>query len=220
MRITELTLSAPDPSDLRKFYTRLGFKEIEAPGGTDGFSFNIGYTRLNFAPGDRDARYHFAFNVQPDRIEDALAWLEQNGVEVLENRGGKGKLVDFPNWKARSVYFYDTAGNIVEIIARAALPRAGNAPKFSSASLLGVSEIGIVCDNVSSMKQWISSTHGIGDFARQENTEDFTAMGDDEGLLLLVPAGRRWFMGNFDSARFPIALTGQNGGKEIRLILP
>jgi hypothetical protein len=55
---------------------------------------------------------------------------------------------------------------------------------------------------------------------RQENTNTFSAMGDDEGLLLLVPKGRPWYMGNFDAYHFPLAIKGEVGEKQVKLILP
>lgn len=220
MRIKELTLAAWMPDNLRKFYSNFGFTEIEALGDSDGYSFIAGHTRINFVPGDRDARYHFAFNVLPDQLDGAIVWAGRSGAELLDNPESKSKLVDFPNWRARAVYFFDPAGNIVELIARAALPRAGNAPKFSASSIPGLSEIGIVCDDVASMRRWITDTHGINAFARQTPTDDFSAMGNDEGLLLLVPAGRPWLMGNFDSKRFPLAITLTEGEKEVKLMLP
>jgi catechol 2,3-dioxygenase-like lactoylglutathione lyase family enzyme len=221
MKIHELTLAAGNPEEQKKFYSEnLGFKEIEASSATDGFSFMAGYTRINFVPGDKDSRYHFAFNIRPDQLPDTIKWLEDHEIELLNNEQGTGKIVDFPAWRAKSVYFFDPAGNIVEFIARAAIAPAGNAPKFSAQSICGISEIGIVCDEVPAMRQWIEMTHGINGFVRQENTENFSAMGDDEGLLLLVPEGRNWFMGNFEAYHFPIAVKGVNGGKDFRLILP
>ena len=221
MRINELSLAAGNIEELKKFYSEeLGFKEIEAASASDGFSFQAGYTRINFVPGDKDSRYHFAFNIRPDQLQTAADWLDQHGIDLLENEEKKGKIVDFPAWRAKSVYFFDPAGNIVELIARAAISPAGNAPKFSAASIVGISEIGIVCDDVPAMRQWIETTHGIKGFVRQENTDTFSAMGDDEGLLLLVPKGRPWYMGNFDAYHFPIAIKGSNNGKEVKLILP
>jgi catechol-2,3-dioxygenase len=220
MRIQQLTLATGNPVEQKKFYcSELGFPEIEIAGDSDGFSFQSGYTKINFIPGDKDARYHFAFNVRPDQFESAIGWIE-NEAELLENPHGKGKIVDFPNWNAKSVYFFDPAGNIVEIIARAGIQRAGNAPKFSTKSLTGISEIGIACEDVLAMREWISNVHGIHDFTRQENTAEFSAMGDDEGLLLLVPKNRPWFMGNFDAVHFPLAIEGINSGKDFKLMLP
>lgn len=221
MRITQLTMSAPDPPELKKFYSGLlGFDEIEAASDSDGFSFRCGHTRVNFIPGDRDARYHFAFNVHPDKLPEAMAWLQSNQVELVHSIADKGFVVDFPNWWARSVYFYDPAGNIVELIARGALGAAGNTPKFSAQSLVGVSEIGIVTEDVPYFREWVNITHGIPPFARNENTDNFSAMGDDHGLLLLVHAGRKWYMADFEAKHFPLAIEGETGGKAFRMMLP
>lgn len=221
MRINELTLATADPAELKKFYSDLlGFEEIPGLGGSDGFSFQCGHTRINFVPGDRDAKYHFAFNIHPDKLEDAIEWLQGKGVELVHSAEQKGFLIDFPNWWAKSVYFYDPAGNIAELIARGALGPAGNAPKFSASSVVGVSEIGVVSDDVPAMREWIATAHGIPAFTRNQNTDEFSAMGDDHGLLLLVHTGRRWFMGNFDAKHFPLAVKGESNGRAFRLMLP
>lgn len=221
MKITELTLATPAPDEMKKFYGELlGFGEIGAASDTDGFSFQCGHTRINFVPGDRDAKYHFAFNIHPDKLPEAIDWIQGKGVELVHSAEHKGFLIDFPDWWAKSVYFYDPAGNIVEIIARGALGPAGNAPKFSVQSLVGVSEIGIVTADIPYFREWLNITHGIPPFARNKNTDNFSAMGDDNGLLLLVHPGRKWYMGNFEAQHFPLAVQGINDGREFRLMLP
>lgn len=99
MRITQLTMSAPDPAELKKFYAEeLGFQEIPAATDSDGFSFQCGHTRVNFVPGDRDAKYHFAFNVHPDKLPEAIEWLQSRQIELVHSSEHKGFLIDFPNW--------------------------------------------------------------------------------------------------------------------------
>jgi len=221
MRISVLTMSAPDPAELKKFYAdELGFEEIPAATDSDGFSFKCGNTRVNFVPGDRDAKYHFAINVHPDKLPEAITWLQSCGVELLHSQEHKGFLLDFPDWWAKSVYFFDPAGNIVEIIGRGALGAAGNTPKFSAQSLLGVSEIGIVTEDIPYFREWVNITHGIPPFARNKNTDEFSAMGDDHGLLLLVNPGHKWLMGNFEAKHFPLAIEGTTEGREYKMILP
>lgn len=221
MKITQLTLSAHDPAELKKFYSgELGFEEISAATDSDGYSFQAGHTRVNFIPGDRDAKYHFAFNIKPDQLHDAVKWMNSCGVELVFSPEDKGVIVDFPNWWAKSIYFFDPAGNIVELIARGGIGAAGNAPAFSASSIVGVSEIGVVTEDVLSMREWIGATHGIPAFSRHQNTEEFSAMGDDHGLILIVRTGRNWFMGNFNAAHFPLSMTGTHGDHEFKLLLP
>lgn len=221
MKITELTLAAPHPDEMKKFYNgALGFKEIEAGSDTDGFSFQAGHTRVNFIPGDRDAKYHFAFNIKPDQLNDAVKWINSCGVELVFSPEDKGVIVDFLNWWAKSIYFFDPAGNIVELIARGGIGAAGNAPAFSSDSIVGISEIGIVTDDVVSMREWIETTHGINAFSRHSNTDQFSALGDDHGLILIVTTGRNWFMGNFPAEHYPVSVTCDVEGSLRKLLLP
>lgn len=221
MRITQLTLSTPEPKELKRFYgEQIGFPEIPAISESDGFAFQAGHTRVNIIPGDRDARYHFAFNVYPDQLTHAIQWAQDRGLELLHSPEDKGILVDFPNWWAKSIYFFDPAGNIVEIIARGGVGPIGNTTKFSAKSLIGVSEIGIVTGDVPAMREWIATAHGLQPFSRHENTDTFSAMGDDHGLLLIVNTGRNWFMGNFDAHHFPLAIEGETDGKPFKMMLP
>ncbi|HTF04652.1 MAG TPA: hypothetical protein VK826_11540 [Bacteroidia bacterium] len=221
MRITELTMSTGSPEELKKFYSGLlGFEEIPARTDSDGYSFKAGHTRVNFVPGDREAKYHFAFNVYPDQLVNAIEWVQKSGMELITSPEHKGFLIDFPNWWVKSIYFYDPEYNIVEVIARGALGAAGNTSKFSAQSVVGVSEIGIVTEDVAAMREWISTTHGVQAFSRNKNTDEFSAMGDDHGLLLLVQKGRKWYMASYEAKHFPLAVVGENGGREFRMILP
>lgn len=106
-----LRASAHLLSDLREFYDRL----------------ETGETELEFAAGEGEPFYHFAFLAPPDRF-DELA----QGEEVF----------DFDNWSARAFYFHDPAGNIVEVIAHDV--GEGPAHAFAASELLGLSEVGLV----------------------------------------------------------------------------
>lgn len=221
MKITSLTLAAPHPDEMKKFYSGLmGFAEIEAVSDSDGYSFQAGHTRVNFIPGDRDAKYHFAFNIKPDQLSDAVKWLGNCGIELIFSPEDKGVIVDFPNWWAKSVYFFDPAGSIVELIARGGIGPAGNAPSFSAQSIVGVSEIGLVTEDVAAMREWIETTHGVPAFSRQQNTETFSALGDDHGLILIAVKGRKWFMGNFEAVHYPVAMECETASGIRKLMLP
>lgn len=218
MKITELTIASAFIDELRRFYVnQLGFTEHEVIGGSDGIALQAGHTRFTIVPGTSEARYHFAFNIQPDQLDAAATWLQGRGIELVPNTAGQGYIVDFPNWWAKSIYFFDPSGNIVELIARGAISPAGNAPLFSANSLLGISEIGIVTDDVLALQNWLSTIHGLTSFVRQPDSDTFSVMGDDEGLLLLVPPGREWYMGRFAADKHPVALTLDNKGKEVKL---
>jgi hypothetical protein len=107
-------------------------------------SINAGKTTLIFEQTDNIEKpfYHFAFNIPFNKIEEALQWLK-NKVELLWIEDYKNYIAEFTNWNARSVYFFDTAGNIVELIARFDVHDEVN-EAFSSQHIRNVSEIGIV----------------------------------------------------------------------------
>lgn len=216
MRLLEITLGCEAISEQRRFYTEaLGIPEIEGMGGSDGLALQIGASRLTFMPGTPAMRYHFAFNIPHGTLQAAITWLKKCGVFVLE-QPGKGHVVDFPNWKAQSVYFFDPADNIVELIAREPLPHK-QVLHFGPDLLLNVSEIGAGFDDVDVMRNYIVSTHGLPTFIRQEQGSEFSVIGDDEGLLLLVPPTRNWFMGDFEAGKHPTSVKLEHGGRTVQL---
>lgn len=56
---------------------------------------------------------HFAFQIEDDQYDVWLEHLRHNGVAIEQEHY-------WPNWKARSIYFRDPAGNVAELITRGA----------------------------------------------------------------------------------------------------
>jgi len=77
--------------------------------GPPGTQQRIGVTTgpLSFGASHIKGPQHFAFGTENARIDDLKAALERQGIEV------EGP-VEFPFWKARSIYFSDPDGNRVE----------------------------------------------------------------------------------------------------------
>ena len=78
-----------------------------------------GKSKLIFEETDIDVNpyYHFAFNIPSNKFEEAFEWMKQK-VELLWLEDYKSYIADFVNWHAKSFYFLDPAGNILELIAR------------------------------------------------------------------------------------------------------
>lgn len=217
MQLLEITLGCDPIPEQRRFYTEvLGIPEIEASGGTDSLALQVGTTRLTFMPGTTDMRYHFAFNIPHGTLATATKWLQSRGVFVLDEPG-IGHVIDFPNWKAQSIYFFDPADNIVELIARQGLPHQ-HKDTFDASLILNVSEIGAGFDDVEVMRNYLVATHGLPTFIRQTPSPEFAVIGDDEGLLLLVPSKRKWFMGNFEAGKHPTSVKLEHAGRTVQLI--
>lgn len=133
--------------------------------------------------------YHFAFNIPENQFDAARAWL---AARTPLNTGPDGAdTFFFEDWNAHAVYCTDPAGNIVELIARHTLPNAHEAP-FSGVQLLVISEIGLVAEDVQATVQALQTQIDIPIY-RGAGSPDFTALGDEEGLLIVVRRGRPWF---------------------------
>lgn len=137
--------------------------------------------------------YHFAFNIPSNRIQEAHDWLKER-TELLWIDDYKSYIADFTNWNAKSVYFLDPAGNIAELIARADLNDRIDEP-FSSEHIRNVSEIGLVFAEPGFLRsiEQILKDHNLEYFAKQPPLEKFCAIGNDEGLFIIVPEHRSWY---------------------------
>jgi catechol-2,3-dioxygenase len=190
VHITSLRLLAPDLPAQAAFYTRvLGLPLIHDD--ADELTFQAGATRLSFAaaPAGDQGAYHFAFNIPENQFASAKAWLAAR-VPLLRNQDGADEF-DFSHWDAHAVYAADPASNILELIARHALPN-GRAGDFDSSSLLEVSEIGLATPDVGALASRLEAELGLGVF-RGSLSDSFGALGDETGLFILVRTGRRWY---------------------------
>lgn len=191
MHIRELHLQTADLAQLASFYEKtLGFtvRWNDADDDDEAIEITIGASLLRFTPGGAH-RYHFAFNIPENQFEAAKKWIKER-VQLIPMTDG-AESIHFESWVAHSLYFYDSAGNILEFIARHRLQNASDTP-FSPESLLSISEIGMGVPAVKDAVYEIGAAFDVPVFDGLDN-EDFTAMGNDEGLFIVVTAGREWF---------------------------
>ena len=183
-------------------------------------SIAAGQTKLVFEAGNNSANpfYHFAFNIPSNKIEEALYWLRDR-IELLWMEDYKSYIAEFTNWHARSVYFIDPAGNILEFIARFDLNDVANEP-FSAAHIRNVSEIGLVfrVENFDADINNLLKQYPLSYFDKQPPMPHFRAVGDDEGLFVIVPENRVWFSTkNTISQIFPLKVSFMENNKLFEL---
>ena len=190
MHIIELELLSDDLTETEKFYKKvLGLEPYMREDRTRIF-FTIGATKLIFRKSDNlKPVYHFAIDVPTNRFFDAHDYIKEL-TSIIPANGDD--IANFTNWDARSFYFYDNNGNILEFITR--YPnKEYYREAFSSKCYVSVSEIGLVSNNVSEMADLLKTEHGVPIFTRQERSDQFTASGDDCGLFIIVAKDRDWF---------------------------
>jgi catechol 2,3-dioxygenase-like lactoylglutathione lyase family enzyme len=216
-KLRELRLLTPRPAELVPFYRdRLGLPVLAE--GEDAVAFRAGSSRLVFRRGDEVEKptpyYHVAFNIPENKLERAVAWTGSR-FPLIHRRGAGDPIVHFPHWNAHAIYFWDPAGNLLELIARHELKNASEGP-FGAADILAASEIGVVVDDVPATVDHLGDLVGAAPYpAGQPISDGFAAVGDATGLFIVVRRERIWLMTEDLPARvFPteIVLAGPKPG--------
>jgi hypothetical protein len=85
---------------------------------------------------------------------------------------------------------------------------------FGSDSIVSISEIGIVTDDVPAVRKAISEKYGIPIFSKPPLNDIFTAIGDDDGLLILSKTERMWHPTDIAAQSFYSHITFISEGME------
>jgi catechol 2,3-dioxygenase-like lactoylglutathione lyase family enzyme len=190
MQILEVNLLSNDLQRTETFYSgRLGLITINKK--PSSVSFLAGRTILTFKHSNKlRPVYHFDFNIPKNKLNEAITWasLKFNLLRIENN----DFIADFKAWNAASFYFFDNNGNILEFIARHDLNNKSD-EAFSSDSIICISEIGIVTENVNELAHKLITNFNIPVFSKQPMHENFAALGNDNGLLILSAPNRHWY---------------------------
>ncbi|MGU3409462.1 VOC family protein [Microbacterium sp. M1A1_1b] len=185
MRITQVTLPVRSLDTVAAWWRPLGFPTIQGP---DRVSVDVGHTRVHHEPDPAlIGTHHLAMTIPTGTFDAAVAWiadrapvLSRDGITVFEGPDG---------WDSRSVYFDGPDGQVLEFIERRVLPAEHVGP-FTADSVVGVSEVGVVVEDVVATAQRLADV-GVAPYAAPP-TAGFGAVGDVHGLLVLVAPGRPW----------------------------
>jgi len=214
MKINSLVLQTKDIGAIAGFYKKILELPVLEAKDESTVVLDAGVIRFTKADTHKDPFYHFAITIPSNKIEEAKTWLEQR-VKLVWMEDYQGVVANFANWNARSVYFYDAAGNIVELIARFDLHNNRN-EAFSSRQFLSISEIGIVFPehDIETYTSALLQQHALQFFNKQPPLPQFKAVGDDEGLLIIVSDQRKWYPTNKFCTAFPLQIGFEAKGKK------
>ena len=211
MNITYLELPTKDLHAQWEYYSSV----LELPVRITDTSLEVkaGDTDILFTQADSnfDGAYHFAFNIPENQFRAAKGWIVSR-TPLLSDETGKDEF-ESENWNSDSVYFKDAAGNVLEFIARHNLENAVE-EEFDSSQILNVSEIGLPSEDVISWANELCTKLNLSVF-KQEPNENFTPVGDDNGLLILPLKDRIWIPNSGVPAKLlPVRVMGSVDGKE------
>ena len=211
MNITRLELLASNLSLQGEFYENM--LELPTKRSSAGLEVKAGKTNLVFiqAPTNFDGAYHFAFNIPENQFHAAKSWISGR-IPLLHEESGKDEFRS-ESWDSDSLYFKDTAGNVLEFIARHNLKNAVDGD-FDREQILNISEIGLPSENVIGFANELGTSLGLPVFNQGPN-ETFTPLGDDDGLFILPIKNRIWIPNSGVPARLlPVRVTGNVNGRE------
>jgi hypothetical protein len=210
MKITRLELLTVNLPAQQEFYAKI--LELSTKLTPSGLEIQAGKTELLLtqAAPDFDGAYHLAFNIPENQFRAAKEWISSRA-PLLRDETGKDEF-ESESWNSDSVYFKDSAGNVLEFIARRNLKNTAEG-YFDSKQILQVSEIGLPSENVVAFANELCTRLNLTVFKQQPN-ETFTPVGDDHGLLILPIKGRIWIPNSGVPAKLlPVKVKGTAGGK-------
>ena len=121
--------------------------------------------------------------------------MDKQRTEVLPFHSAE--IVDFKNWNAEALYFYDPAGNIVEFIARKNLKIESTQP-FGPQSFQHISEIGLPVRDVRGTYHLLNEKCGLEKYSG--DYERFCAIGTEKGLFITIDYRQKDWIPNGDIA--------------------
>ncbi|CAI2767864.1 VOC family protein [Flavobacterium collinsii] len=182
---------------------------------SNSISIQAGKSILKFIENPQfDSIYHFAFNIPQNKLQEAIKWATNKlDLIIIEDTN---VIANFESWNANAIYFYDNNGNILEFIARYDLDNS-QTKSFSSKSILNISEIGIVNEHPLDLANQLVTEHELELFSKNDNNELFAAVGNDEGLLIIVRPGRNWYPTKTPSKSNSTEVRIENNGAQTEL---
>ena len=182
MRLLHLTLPVSDVATVAAYFHDVLQQRVV------GNHVHIGWSTVELQPaqGSPVGGVHLAFNVPDNRFSEAMAWLRER-TPLQRNPAGLDYFALESSWQSQSVYFTGPDGLILELIGRRRLPASAREGAFHGSELTCLSEVGLPSHDVDTVRAQSQQRFGLQPISTP------APMGDDEGLLIVVAADRRWF---------------------------
>ncbi|MCS5505851.1 hypothetical protein [Curtobacterium flaccumfaciens] len=190
MDIRQVQLATRSLADTARFYERLGCS-VEIVDTT--VRIVVGSTLLVFRElPEMTGALHLAITIPTGTFDAAKAWIA--GLTTVLGTADQDEFEGPRNWNSRSVYFEGPDQQLLELIERRDLePGARRVGVGTDAGvpLVSVSEVGVPVPDVLGAASALRRA-GLEPYANPPG-ESFAAVGDVDGLVILVSPDRRWF---------------------------
>ncbi|MCS6570572.1 hypothetical protein NYQ35_17375 [Curtobacterium flaccumfaciens pv. flaccumfaciens] len=196
MDIRQVQLATRSLADTARFYERLGCP-VEIVDAT--VRIVVGSSLLVFRElPEMTGALHLAMTIPTGTFDAAKAWIA--GLTTVLGTDDQDEFEGPPNWNSRSVYFEGPDQQLLELIERRDLEsgarRAGDGSGTGTGTgavvpLVSVSEVGVPVPDVLGAVEALRRAD-LEPYANPPG-ESFAAVGDVDGLVILVSPDRRWF---------------------------
>jgi catechol 2,3-dioxygenase-like lactoylglutathione lyase family enzyme len=214
MRIKEIELQTANLAQAAAFYNEV----LQLPvvqRSPHRITFAAGYSLIHFKEEATAAGvYHFAFLIPPNLFLSAYQWL-QSRLPLLPFNETEA-IADFKNWNAKAFYFQDGKKNILEFIAHYDL-EGSNMESFTPQAIIGIAEMGIGVADATQTCQALHTIYSIPYYSKGPRLQNFVAMGEEDGLLIVSEAGRGWLPTGQLTAINKVAVELELNGERISL---
>jgi hypothetical protein len=159
--------------------------------------------------------YHYAFAIDVLDMPQAFSFLRTR-TSLFYSFDDDSYIANFRNWKAKSLFFSDPDGNVVEFIGRKedSIPEAG-IEDFSPARIIRPAEIGLGTTNSGALKMQLRREAALEPMLRGD--EGFCPVGNPEGLFIVSSVQRCWFPTREQVRPLPVSAIFMNHGRKYRL---
>jgi len=185
MDIRQVQLATRSLDDTARFYERLGcpVEIVDA-----AVRVVVGSSLLVFRElPEMTGALHLAITIRTGTFDAAKAWIA--GLTTVLGTDDQDEFEGPPNWNSRSVYFEGPDEQLLELIERRDLP--ADAGENTVVPLVSISEVGVPVPDVLGAVDALRRA-GLEPYANPPG-ESFAAVGDVDGLVILVSPDRRWF---------------------------
>jgi len=185
MDIRQVQLATRSLAGTARFYERLGCP-VEIVDAT--VRIVVGSSLLVFRElPEMTGAVHLAITIPTGTFDAAKAWIA--GLTTVLGTDDQDEFEGPPNWNSRSVYFEGPDQQLLELIERRDLPV--DVGENTAVPLVSVSEVGVPVPDVLGAVEALRRA-GLEPYANPPG-ESFAAVGDVDGLVILVSPDRRWF---------------------------
>lgn len=185
MDIRQVQLATRSLDDTARFYERLGcpVEIVDA-----AVRVVVGSSLLVFRElPEMTGALHLAITIPTGTFDAAKVWIA--GLTTVLGTDDQDEFEGPPNWNSRSVYFEGPDEQLLELIERRDLP--ADAGENTVVPLVSISEVGVPVPDVLGAVDALRRA-GLEPYANPPG-ESFAAVGDVDGLVILLSPDRRWF---------------------------